>query len=106
MREYRGPILLWDPIGSQLHEKFIGSAMYADLDLIIEECDLVLIQNSNEYFSSEAFVDRLKMRKSDKHKLMIYQLWNCLPEEMNDSYHVVSLSNFRHLKIKNIETND
>jgi len=66
----------------------------------------MVIQNSNEYFSSETFVDQLKIRKSDKHKLMIYQLWNCLPEEMNDSYHVVSLSNFRYSKNKNNETDD
>jgi len=106
LREYPGDVLLWDPIGSELHEKFIGSAKYADLDFIIKECDLVVIQNSNEYFSSETFVDQLKIRKSDKHKLMIYQLWNCLPEEMNDSYHVVSLSNFRYSKNKNNETDD
>jgi hypothetical protein len=66
-----------------------------ELAEIISSCDLVLIQNSNRYFSSPEFVELLNNRDKPE-KLMIYQLWNILPVGSTDSYEVKSLSNFRH----------
>ena len=68
------------------------------IDIIIDECDVIVLQNSNLYFSSTDFVNRLENRKPNKQKLLVYQLWNCLPDEYNDYYEVFSLSNFRYLQ--------
>ena len=97
-KDYRGEILLWDPLGSELHPQFMVNAKYSELDSIIGECDVVVLQNSNPYFSTKDFVNRLEKRKPSRQKLLVYQLWNCLPDEVNDSYEVFSLSNFRHLQ--------
>jgi len=98
LKDYSGEILLWDPLGSELHSQFMVNATYSELDTIIDECDVVVLQNSNPYFSTRDFVNRLEKREPSRHKLLVYQLWNCLPDEVNDSYEVFSLSNFRHLQ--------
>jgi UDP-N-acetyl-D-mannosaminuronic acid dehydrogenase len=98
LKDYSGEIQLWDPLGSELHSQFIKSAKYSELDFIVDECDVVVLQNSNLYFSSKDFINRLEKRKSNRKKLLVYQLWNCLPDEVNDTYQVVSLSNFRYLQ--------
>jgi UDP-N-acetyl-D-mannosaminuronic acid dehydrogenase len=98
LKDYSGEILLWDPLGSELHPQFMINAKYSELDIIIDECDLVVLQNSNPYFSTKDFVNLLEKRKPSRQKLLVYQLWNCLPEEVNDSYEVFSLSNFTYLQ--------
>jgi UDP-N-acetyl-D-mannosaminuronic acid dehydrogenase len=98
LKDYSGEILLWDPLGSEIDSQFMKSARYSELDSVIDECDVVVLQNSNLYFSSKDFVNRLESRKTNRQKLLVYQLWNCLPDEVNDSYHVFSLSNFRYLQ--------
>ena len=98
LKDYSGEILLWDPLGSELHSQFMVNATYSELDTIIDECDVVVLQNSNPYFSTKDFVNRLEKRKPSRRKVLVYQLWNCLPDEVNDSYEVFSLSNFRHLQ--------
>ena len=99
-RDYSGDVLIWDPLGSELHAKFTRKAKYTQLNIIVEECDVVVLQNSNEYFSSQEFIDLLKNRKGGRSKLLVYQLWDCLPEGVHDAYQVVSLSNFRHLQTR------
>ena len=98
LKDYSGEILLWDPLGSELHSQFMVNATYSELGTIIDECDVVVLQNSNPYFSTKDFVNRMEKRKPSRQKLLVYQLWNCLPDEVNDSYEVFSLSNFRHLQ--------
>ena len=98
LKGYSGEILLWDPLGSELHSQFMVGAKYSEIDIIIDECDVVVLQNSNPYFSSKDFVNLLEKREPSRPKLLIYQLWNSLPDEDNDSYEVFSLSNFRYLQ--------
>ena len=98
LKDYSGEILLWDPLGSELHSQFMINAKYSELDIIIDECDVIVLQNSNPYFSTKDFINLLEKREPSRQKLLVYQLWNCLPEEVNDSYEVFSLSNFTYLQ--------
>ncbi len=95
LEEHIQEVQLWDPIQSKLSVEHLHGSRYMELAEIISSCDLVLIQNSNRYFSSPEFVELLNNRDKPE-KLMIYQLWNILPVGSTDSYEVKSLSNFRH----------
>ena len=68
-------VYLWDPIDSRIDERYLFGADYAELEDIIDKCDLILIQNSNKYFASLDFFEKLNQRKSSS-KLTVYQLWD------------------------------
>jgi UDP-N-acetyl-D-mannosaminuronic acid dehydrogenase len=88
-------VKLWDPLGSKLYEEYLHGAEYAKISDIIENSDLIVIQNSNPYFSSDEFIWELNQRVKPE-KLIVYQLWNSLPIGSSHAFEVRSLSNFNH----------
>jgi UDP-N-acetyl-D-mannosaminuronic acid dehydrogenase len=88
-------VLLWDPLNSKLYQEHLYGAEYAELPKIIDECDVIILQNSSRYFSSPEFFEQLIARTRPEN-LIVYQLWNSLPLGAGVNFEVRALGSFNH----------